>query len=100
MIIISETSKQSVMKNYRQLIYRHKKYRRSYRDSLRDSSSPDHNFKKKKNQQDPNQKQLIINLHYCKYPLIKEISQEVFNMKVTKDQKNSNWDIFWSDVVS
>lgn len=42
---------------------------------------------------------LVINLAHCRYPLVKKIAEEEFNMRISRNPNEENWDIFWSDVV-
>lgn len=45
------------------------------------------------------EERLVINLAYSKYPIIKKIAKEDFNLKISKNPNNENWDLLWADTV-
>jgi len=43
---------------------------------------------------------LKINLSFCKYPIIKQIAKEDFDMRISKNANANDFDIFWGDTVN
>ena len=43
---------------------------------------------------------VVINLVHTKYPLLETIAKKEFNFKVSKNESDNKWDIYWSDTVS
>lgn len=68
-----------------------------YKNRGRESTPRGKNRQLRKTQQEDSR--ITINLSHSRYPIIKKIAQEDFNMRVSKNPSSENWDIYWSDTV-
>lgn len=76
-------------------------YRRT-RHSVRNRQNPSNSWNKKPRvsfESKEGNNEIVINLSHCKYPIIKKIAEDEFNMRVSKNPNNEHWDVYWSDVV-
>lgn len=68
---------------------------------IKESSQTEDKIDQPSNKQEiPNSNSdIVINLAYCRYPIVEEIASKDYGFYISKDPK-VHWDILWTDTVS